>query len=73
MAATKGFDVVFKGAFMFKIRATKAIPNLATILLVGSPIALNSKGFGAFSTSERLDAVLALVMCLEGSEIFEWA
>lgn len=71
MAVTKGLDMVFKGAFVFEVRTTKAIPNLAAILLVGSPIAFDSEGLGAFSTSEGLDAVLALVMRLKGAEILE--
>lgn len=71
MSTTEGLNVVLERALMFEVRATKAIPNLATILLVGSPIAFDREGFGAFSTSERLDSMLSLVMRLEGAEVLE--
>uniref|UniRef100_A0A2P2N5S1 Uncharacterized protein n=1 Tax=Rhizophora mucronata TaxID=61149 RepID=A0A2P2N5S1_RHIMU len=38
---------------------------------MGSPISPHSKGLTTFSTHERFDTVLPLVMRLKGSKIFE--
>lgn len=72
MSRTKGLNVVFERPFVFEIRATNAVPNLTTVFLVGSPIAFNSERFGTFSAHKGFDAVLSLVMCLEGSKVLEW-
>lgn len=71
MASSKGLDVVLEGALVFEVGATETVPNLPAVLLVGSPVAFHSKGFAAFSAGEGLDAVLSLVMCLEGAEVLE--
>lgn len=71
MATPEGLDVVLERALVFEVRATKTIPNLPAILLVRSPIAFHGEGLAAFSTCEGLDAVLSLVMCLEGAKVLE--
>lgn len=71
MAMAECLDVILEGPLVLEIRATDAIPKLATILLVSSPIAPHSKGFATFPAHEGLDSMLPLVMRLEGSEIFQ--
>ena len=56
---------------MLKIRPTNAIPNLATVLLMGPPITLDSKGLATFPASEGLEAMLSLEVCLDGPEVLE--
>jgi hypothetical protein len=58
--------------FVLEIRTTNAVPDLPAVFFMGSPVALYSKRLSTFPTHERLDSMLSLVMCLEGSEIFEW-
>jgi hypothetical protein len=43
MALAKGLNVIFERPFVLKIRAANAIPKLATILLMSSPITSHSE------------------------------
>ena len=52
MAMTKCPNVVFERPLVLKIRPTNAIPKLATILLMGPPITLDSKWLATFLASE---------------------
>lgn len=72
MAMAEGLDVVLEGPLVLEIRAADAKPKLATVLLVSSPIPPHCEGLAAFPAHEGLDAMLPLVMRLEGSEIFQW-
>lgn len=72
MPFSEGSDVVLERSFVFEIRPTAAIPQLAAVLFMCSPIAFDGEGFAAFSAHKRLCSVLSLVMSLESSEVFEW-
>lgn len=56
---------------MLEVRPATAVPELATVLLVGSPVATHSERLAALSAHEGLDPVLALVVGLEGAEVLE--
>ena len=71
MALTEGPNVVFEGSLVLEIRAASAIPKLAAVLLMGSPIPFDCKCFAAFPTHEGLDAVLPLEVGLEGPEVLQ--
>jgi hypothetical protein len=71
MADAKSLDVVFQRPLVLEIRPANAIPNLPTVLLMGSPITFNCKWLPTFPAHEGLGPMLSLVMCLEGSKIFE--
>jgi len=71
MAMAKGLDVVLEGSLVLKIGPTNAIPKLATVLLMGSPVTSNRECLATFPTHEGLDAVLSLVVGLQGAEVFE--
>jgi hypothetical protein len=71
MADAKSLNVVFQRPLVLKIRPTSTIPNLPTVLLMGSPITFNCKCLATFPTHEGFGPMLSLVMCLEGSKIFE--
>lgn len=71
MHMAKGLDVIFERPLVFEVRATKAIPNLATVLFMSPPITFHSKGLPTFSTQVGFDAMLPLVVSLEGPEVFE--
>ncbi|KAM7523389.1 hypothetical protein LguiA_013291 [Lonicera macranthoides] len=60
----ESLEMVFEGSLVLKIRTTSATPKLATILLMGSPITLDSKCLFTLSTHEGLCPMLSLVMCL---------
>lgn len=72
MASAKGLDVVFERPLVLEIRTTDAVPDFATVLLMGSPVSFHSKGLIAFSAEEVLYSMLSFVVGLEGSEVFEW-
>ena len=71
VAAAKGLNMVLERPLVLEIGTTNTVPNLATIFLMSPPVALDRKGFAALSTHEGLDAVLALVVSLEGAEVLE--
>lgn len=68
----KSANVVLERALVLEIRATKAEPTLATVLLVGAPVTLDGKGLATLAASEGLESVLALVVCLEGPKVLQW-
>lgn len=72
MVVTECLDMVFEGALVLEIRATNAVPKLATILLVRPPVSAHGERLPALATHEGLQPMLALVVCLQGSEILEW-
>ena len=72
MTIPKSTDVVLQGALVLKVRATNAEPQLPTILLMRAPVTPYCKCLTTFSTHERLDPVLSLVMCLQRPKIFQW-
>ena len=57
---------------MLEIRSASAVPQLAAVLLVRSPVPFDGESLPTFSAAEGLRAVLALVVSLESSEVFEW-
>jgi len=63
--------MIFEGTLVLEIWATAAIPELPTVLLMGAPVAPDSKGFVALAAHERLDSVLAFVMCLKSAEVLQ--
>lgn len=71
VATAEGLNMVLEGSLVLEVGATKTVPNLAAVLLVGPPIALNGEGLAAFPAHEGLRAVLAFVVSLEGSEVLE--
>lgn len=71
MAIAKGVDVVLERPLVLEIGAARAVPELAAVLLVGSPVASDGEGLAAFPAHEGLDPMLPLVMCLESSEVLE--
>lgn len=71
VVVAKGLDVVLEGALVLEVGATDAIPKLATVLLMGSPVTADSEGLATLSAGEGLQAVLALVVSLEGSKVLE--
>lgn len=56
---------------MLKVRAANTKPTLATIFLVGSPVAFHSQEFSTLATHERFKSMLPLIMCLQCSKIFQ--
>lgn len=72
MVVTEGLDMVLERALVLEIRATNAIPKLSTILLMSSPVPSHGERLTAFAAREWLEPMLALVMCLESSKVFEW-
>lgn len=72
MTRSKSLNMVFKGAFVFKIGTANTNPTFPTVLLVSSPISLNCQELTANATRIRLLAVFALIVRLERSEVFEW-
>lgn len=64
--------MVFERSFVLEIRSAAAIPQLAAVLFMSSPITFDGEGFAAFSAHKRLCAVLSLVVSLESSEVLEW-
>nr|GMC90688.1 hypothetical protein GOBAR_DD21807 [Ipomoea batatas] len=72
MAIAKGLNMILEGSLVLEIRAADAIPDLAAVLLVRPPVALHGQGLPTFPAHERLRPVLSLVVCLEGSEVFQW-
>lgn len=71
MTRAESFHMVLKGAFVFKIGTANANPPFPTILLMGSPIALDSQELTADATRVRFLAVFAFVVRLERSKVFE--
>ena len=71
VAVAEGLDVVFEGALVLEVGAAGAVPELAAVLLVGAPVAAHGEGLAALAAHEGLDAVLALVVSLEGPEVLE--
>lgn len=71
MASPEGSDVVLEGALVLEVGAAGAVPELATVLLVGSPVALDSERLAALAAGEGFGAVLALEVGLEGAEVLE--
>lgn len=71
VVATKGLDMVLEGALVLEIGATDAVPKLATILLVRSPVPAHGERLTALAAHEGLEAMLALVVCLQGSEVLQ--
>lgn len=74
VARTECEDVVLEGALMLDVGAAEAEPELAVVLLVGVPVALDSKGLGALTVAgEGLDTVLVLVVRLQRISGRAWA
>ena len=71
VAVPEGLNVVLERPLVLEIGSARAIPELATVLLVRSPVAPDREGLGAFPAYEGLYPMLPLVVRLEGSEIFE--
>lgn len=71
VAKAKWFDVIFEWSLMLKVRAAHTKPTLATIFLVGSPVAFHSQEFSTLATHERFKSMLPLIMCLQCSKIFQ--
>lgn len=71
MPMPKSPNVVCQRPLVLEIRTTSAIPKLATILLMGSPISPHCKWLPTLSTCKGLGSMLSLVVCLESSKIFE--
>ena len=71
MALAKGPNVVFEGSLVLEIGPASTIPKFATVLLMGSPIPLDCKGFATFPTHEGLDAMLPLEVGLEGPKVLQ--
>lgn len=71
MAIPERLDVIFERSLVLEVGAAGAVPELAAVLLVGSPVPPHRESLAAFPAHERLDAVLPLVMSLQGSEILE--
>lgn len=63
--------MVFERPLVLEIGATKAVPDLSTVLLMCPPVAFHREWLGAFLAAEGLGAMLALVMSLESSEVLE--
>lgn len=72
MAIPEGLDVVLEGSLMLEVGAADAVPELSAVLLVGAPVPAHSECFAAFPAHKGFDAVLALVVCLQRSEVLEW-
>lgn len=72
MATPERPDVILERPLVLEVRAARAIPELATVLLVGPPVATHSERLAALPAHEGLDPVLALVVGLEGPEVLEW-
>lgn len=72
MAVPEGANVVFQRPFVFEVGAADAKPELAAVLLVGPPVAAHGERLAALAAHEGLDAVLPLVMRLQGAEVFQW-
>lgn len=72
MAVSECSNVVFEGPLVLEIRAANAEPELPAVLLVCPPVTSYCKWLPTFPAPERLRAVLALVMCLQGSEVLQW-
>lgn len=64
-------NVVLQGSLVLEIRSACAEPELATVLLMGSPVAAHCKCLAALAAHERLDPVLPLVMSLQGTKVFQ--
>nr|GMD65267.1 thylakoid lumenal 19 kDa protein, chloroplastic [Ipomoea batatas] len=73
VGVAEGLNVVLEGSLVLEIRAADAKPNLAAVLLVGAPVALDGEGLAAFAAHEGLGSVLALVVGLQGSEVLQGA
>lgn len=63
--------VVLEGSLVLELGAAEAVPEPAAVLLVGAPVALDGEGLAAAAAEEGLEAVLALVVRLQGAEVLE--
>lgn len=71
MSVAESADMVLERPLVLEIGPADAEPELPTVLLVGAPVSSNRKGLPALVAHERLGAVLALVVSLEGAEVLE--
>lgn len=71
MALSESTYVILERSLVLEVGAADAEPELPAVLLVRAPIAANGEGLPAFPAAEGLRAVLAFVVSLEGSEIFQ--
>ncbi|GER41103.1 glyceraldehyde-3-phosphate dehydrogenase A [Striga asiatica] len=71
MPIPKGLDMILERPLVLEIRATRTIPQLPAVLLVGPPVTAHGKGFSAFAADKGLDAVLPFVVGLKGAEVFK--
>lgn len=71
MAASKGLDVILERPLVLEVRPANAVPELSTVLLVGSPVAPDSERLATLAAHEGLDPMLALVVCLQRPEVLE--
>jgi len=72
MTRPKRLNMVLKRTFVFKIRTANANPTFSTILLMCSPIALDSQKLTAKATREGFVSVFAFVVRLERPKVFQW-
>lgn len=71
MALSEGPNVILEGSLVLEVGPTSTIPKLATILLMGSPVPFDCKGFSTFPTHEGLGAMLSLEVGLEGPKVLQ--
>ena len=71
VSVSEGPGVVLEGALVLELGAAEAVPELAAVLLVRAPVALDGEGLAAAAAAEGLEAVLALVVRLQGAEVLE--
>ena len=63
--------MVLERALVLELGAAEAVPELAAVLLVRAPVALDGQWLSAAAAAEGLGAVLALVVGLQGAEVLE--
>lgn len=71
MAEAEGGDVVLERPLVLEVGAADTEPELAAVLLVGSPVSPHGEGLLAVAAREGLGSVLALVVSLQCSEVLQ--
>ena len=64
--------MILQRSLVLEVGAADAVPQFATVLLVGSPISLHRKGLTALAAHEGLDSMLPFIVSLEGPEVLQW-
>jgi hypothetical protein len=71
MSVPEGAGVVLERALVLELGSAEAVPELAAVLLVGAPVALDGEGLAALAAQEGLEPVFALVVRLQRAEVLE--